>query len=396
MSARLKRGRVLGPALVAIGLLLAALALSACGGGDDTTSGATESAGATESESSGGGGSETASAGGGEAWCGEDGVTLGIQDGGGLNAWSKESLKQVQLEAAKCPAVEKEIVVNAGFEPQKAVSGLQSMVAQGANAIVIIPDSGVCAEVPAMRQATQHGAAVVAWAADPCGTEGTDWNKYVDWDTVAAGREWAEWVIEQMGGKGQLLYEGGPAGNTVSSNTAKGVLEVVEENPGVELVEPISEEQWPVTNWDPAEAKKLTASMIAKHPEIDGMVNDYGATAQAAIQAFQAAGKKVPPTASTEANALACTWKEAKDKGEEFQLLTISSRNWLGRYAVQQAVAEASGGEPPALKGNGVFSLGIWEDSAGGQEPKCDEAASPEAYFSNEMPEAEMNKIALE
>ena len=54
------------------------------------------------------------------------------------------------------------------------------------------------------------------WGADPCGTEGTDYTKYIDWNTVQAGREWAEWTIEQMGGKGQLLYEGGPAGNTVS------------------------------------------------------------------------------------------------------------------------------------------------------------------------------------
>ena len=37
---------------------------------------------------------------GAEAWCGEEGVTLGIQDGGGLNAWSKESLKQVQLDGS--------------------------------------------------------------------------------------------------------------------------------------------------------------------------------------------------------------------------------------------------------------------------------------------------------
>ncbi len=388
MSVRPRRSRLKGSALLILGALLAAVALAACGGGGESSSSE-----ATESSS---GGSNTTTASSENAWCGEEGVVLGVQDGGGLNAWSKASLEAVQDEAAECPAVEKEIVVNAGFEPQKAVSGLQSMVAQGANAIVLIPDSGVCAEVPAMRQAVQHGAAVVAWAADPCGTEGTDYNKYIDWDTVAAGRLWAEFVVEQMGGKGKLLYEGGPAGNTVSKNTAKGVLEVLEGYPEVELVEPISEEQWPVTNWDPAESRKLTASLIAKHPQIDGLINDYGSTAQSAIQAFQAAGKKVPPTATLEANSLACTWKEAKEAGEEFPLMTISSRNWLGGYAVQQAVAEASGGEPPALKNNGIIDLGEYENSVSGQEPKCDEAFGPETYFSNEMSKEEMNEIALE
>ena len=385
-----RRARAKGPALlVALGVLFAALALSACGGGDDSSS--------SSSSSDTGGSSTTASggSGGANAWCGEDGVVLGIQDGGGLNAWSKESLAQVQAVAQECPAVEQEIIVNAGFEPQKAVSGLQSMVAQGANAIVIIPDSGVCAEVPAMRQAMQRDAVVVPWAADPCGTVGTDYTKYIDWDTVAAGRAWAEWTIEQMGGKGKLLYEGGPAGNTVSANTAKGVLEVVEENPGVELVEPISEEEWPVTNWDPAESRKITAALIAKHPQIDGLINDYGATAQTAIQAFQAAGKPVPPTATTEANALACTWAEAKKDGEEFPLYTTSSRNWLGRYAAQTAIADASGGEAPTLKNGGIVDLGEYENSVGGKEPKCDESFGPETYFSNEMTPAEMDAIAI-
>jgi ribose transport system substrate-binding protein len=390
MSSRRRRSRAKGSVLLILGAMLAALALAACGGGSSSSSSSTSES----TESSGGG--ETTTAASKDAWCGEEGVVLGIADGGGLNAWSKSSLEQVQMESKSCPAVEKEIIVNAGFEPQKAVSGLQSMVAQGANAIVIIPDSGVCAEVPAMRQAVQRGTTVVAWAADPCGTEGTDYTKYIDWDTVAAGRLWAEFVVEQMGGKGKLLYEGGPAGNTVSKNTAKGVLEVLEGYPEVELVEPISEEQWPVTNWDPAESRKLTASLLAKHPQIDGLINDYGSTAQTAIQAFQAAGRKVPPTATLEANSLACTWKEAKENGEEFPLMTISSRNWLGRYAAQTAIAEASGGEPPTLSNGGIVDLGEYENSVDGLEPKCDESFGPETYFSNEMSEEEMNEIALE
>jgi ribose transport system substrate-binding protein len=401
MSARTDRSRVKGAALLVLVALLAALVLSACGGGGSSSSSSSETTTEAETETEGGaaeseeGGSETAAA-GSEAWCGEEGVTLGIQDGGGLNAWSKESLEQVQMEAKKCPAVEKEIVVDADFEPQKAVSGIQSMISQGANAIVLIPDSGNCAEVPAMRQAVQHGVVVVPWAANPCGTEGTDWTKYIDWDTKAAGREWAEWVIEQMGGKGKLLYEGGPAGNTVSSNAAEAIAEVVEETPGVELVEPISSEEWPVTNWDPAETKKLTAAILGKNPEINGLINDYGASVEAEVQAFQAAGREIPPIATAESNALACSWKEEKEKGHEFPLMTISSRNWLGRYAAQYAIAEASGGTPPTLKNNGIVNLGQWENSVSGKEPQCKPSAGPETSFSNQMPEAEMNKIVLE
>jgi ribose transport system substrate-binding protein len=398
MSARPDRSRVKGAVLLVLVALLAALVLSACGGGSSSSSSSettTEAESETEPESSGGGESTTAAA-GSEAWCGPEGITIGIQDGGGLNAWSKESLEQVQLATKACPAVEKEIINDADFEPQKAVSGIQSMIAQGANAIVLIPDSGNCAEVPAMRQAMEHNVVVVPWAANPCGTEGTDWTKYIDWDTKAAGREWAEWVIEQMGGKGKLLYEGGPAGNTVSSNAAEAIAEVVSETPGVELVEPISSEEWPVTNWDPAETKKLTAAILAKNPEINGLINDYGASVEAEVQAFQAAGREIPAIGTAESNALACSWKEEKENGHEFPLMTISSRNWLGRYAAQYAIAEASGGTPPALKNNGIVNLGQWENSVSGKEPQCKPSAGPETSFSNQMPEAEMNKIVLE
>lgn len=400
MSARPERSRVKGAALLVLVAVLAALVLSACGGGGSSSSSSSSESAATESEGeaegAAGGESKTASAEGENAWCGPEGITLGIQDGGGLNNWSKESLEQVQVASKACPSVEKEIVVDADFEPQKAVSGIQSMISQGANAIVLIPDSGNCAEVPAMRQAMQHNIVVVPWAANPCGTEGTDYTKYVDWNTKAAGREWAEWVIEQMGGKGKLLYEGGPAGNTVSSNAAEAIAEVVEETPGVSMVEPISSEEWPVTNWDPAETKKLTAAILAKHPEINGLINDYGASVEAELQAFQAAGREIPAVAASESNALACTWKEEKENGHEFPLMTISSRNWLGRYAAQFAIAEASGGTPPPLKNNGIVTLGQWENSVSGKEPQCKPSASPEASFSNEMSEEEMNEIVLE
>jgi ribose transport system substrate-binding protein len=171
---------------------------------------------------------------------------------------------------------------------------------------------------------------------------------------------------------------------------------VVEEHPNVELVEPISSEEWPVTNWDPAETKKLTAAILAKHPQIDGLINDYGASVEAELQAFQAANRKIPAVAASESNALACTWQEEKEAGNEFPLMTISSRNWLGRYAAQYAIAEASGGTPPALKNGGIFSLGQWENSVEGKEPECRPDESPEASFSNEMSEEETAKIALE
>jgi ribose transport system substrate-binding protein len=355
-------------ALLASLVVLAALALAACGGDDD------DSGDASAGASAGGDAPE---------WCGDEQVTLGIQDGGGLNDWSKQSFEQVQEAVKDCPNIEDTIVVNAGFDPQKAVSGLQGMISQQADAIVIIPDAGVCAELPTMRQATQRGIVVVPWAADPCGEEGTDFETYVDFDNIEAGRQFARFVGEQMGGKGNLIWLGGPAGNPVDAGEIKGMYEVLDaEYPDITVLDGVTEEKWPVTNWDPAEASKVAAGLLAKYPQIDGIISSYGSVAAAAVKEFEKAGRPIPPIATLEQNELACIYEDKKGTPDEFQLATVSNRNWLGQVAVRKAVASVNGIED---SGKSIVVLPFVENSTDDAlQPVCDPNAPAETFHSNE------------
>jgi ribose transport system substrate-binding protein len=347
---------------------VAALVLAACGGDDDDD-----------------GGADSASAASGDVpeWCGDEKVTLGIQDGGGLNDWSKQSFEQVQEAVKACPNIDDTVVVNAGFDPQKAVSGLQSMISQQANAIVIIPDAGVCAELPTMRQATQRGITVVPWAADPCGEAGADFEDYVDFDNVGAGRQFAEFVAKQMGGKGNLIWLGGPAGNPVDAGEIKGMYEVLDQYPDITVLDDVTEENWPVTNWDPAEASKVAAGLLAKYPQIDGIISSYGSVASAAVKEFEKAGRPIPPIATLEQNELACIYEDKKGTPDEFALATVSNRNWLGQVAVRKAVA-AVNGIPD--NGKSIVELPFVEDSTNPDaQPVCDPNAPAETFHSNEQ-----------
>jgi ribose transport system substrate-binding protein len=325
------------------------------------------------------------------AWCGKKPVTLGIYDGGGLNAWSKESLKQVQIEANKCPAIKKQIVVNAGFDPSKGVSGVRGLVAQGANAIVLIPDSGVCSELPAMRQATARKVVVVPWAANGCGQTGKDYFEYVDFDPVAAGKLWTEWMVKQLNDKGNIVYLGGPAGNPVDAGEIKGMYEVLQAHPNVKVLGKVTEKVWPVTNWDPAAAQKVSAALLAKYPQIDAIISSYGSVAEAGLKAFEKANRKPPAIATLEQNQLACDWKDRQGKDGEFALATISNRNWLGRIAVRKAVAEVNGVAEP---GKAIVELPLVEDSTNADlQPVCNPSDPPEAYHSSDSPEKEIETL---
>jgi ribose transport system substrate-binding protein len=260
------------------------------------------------------------------------------------------------------------------------------MVAQGIDALAIIPDFGA-AQVPSLKAAMQAGVRVVAWGADPSGTRGTDYDDYVDWDTKANGAAWARWIAETLRGRGNVVFLGGPAGTPVSVDELKGVVETFKQYPDIRLL--TGDKDYPATNWDPAQAQRTMAALLAKYPDIDGAIIDYGDSTQGALRAFQQANRRIVPIATTESHAVACQWDRLKGSNPDFELATISSRNWLGRIAARKAIAAAQGIK---LDEPSIFALGLTEDSTGDKKPRCDPRFPPDTYFSNDLSEADLAK----
>jgi len=372
-------------ALSVIALLTAAIVVSACGSSGSSGSSSSSNAAATAPASKAPtltADQEIAASGvtSDKSFCGTKPLTLGIGDGFGVNAWSQESYAAARSEAAKCPNV-KQIVTVGGGDLQKSISDVNSMVAQGAKAIVLIPDFGQ-AQLASIKQATAAGVKVVPWGADPSGSPGSDFVSYVDWDVPASGKLWAEWMVKALHGKGNVIYTGGPAGNPVGQQQLQGITEVFAKNPGMKLL--TGTKSWPVTNWDPATAQKVTSALLAKYPKIDGIISNYGTDALASVRAFQAANRKLVPITTLDANGLSCIYKD-----QNIPLSTISSRNWLGRVAARKAIAAAEGiqnTEPDK------FNLPFFEDSLGGKPLVCDKSAAPDFYPSNKITVADIEK----
>ena len=324
------------------------------------------------------------------SFCGEEPILLGIHDGIGVNAWSEASFAAARTEAAKCPNVET-IVAGALFDLQKANSDINAWVAQGVDAIVIIPDAGgPGAQLQALQDATAQGVVVVPWASDPAGVEGTDYLTYVDWDSVDAGRIWAQWMADALGGEGKIVYLGGPAGVAVGLDQLAGMNEVLADYPGIELL--TGTDDYAVTNWDPQVAQETMTALLGQFPEIDGVITNYGTDAVGVIRAFEAAGRELVPMTSLEANQLACEFAELKAANPKYELATISSRNWLGRVAVRKAIAAAQGVEnnEPSR-----YPLPLFEDTLGGLDPVCDPTLAPDQYLSNELSAEDLEQFGV-
>ena len=131
-------------------------------------------------------------------------------------------------------------------------------------------------------------------------------------------------------------------------------------------------------------------ALLAKYPKIDGIIANFGTDALAAIRAFQAAGRKLVPVGTLDANGLSCLYKTTRKSAPQFQIATISNRNWLGRIAARKAIAAAEGlpnNEPSR------YTLPFYEDTLGGRKAVCVPKAAPDFYSSNNISQGDHREV---
>lgn len=315
-------------------------------------------------------------------FCGTKPIKVALSDGWGENGWRKITRAEFEDEASKCPNITEVRYTNGQGNPQKQIADIQGLIAQQFNVIVVYPDGGE-AILNVMNQATQQGIAVVPHAVGERfpGVPGQDYTSVATESLVSVGRTLAEWTVKNLKGEGNIIVLGGTPGNPTSAAMAEGWKEVFDKNPGIKVLEgPVD------TNWDPAEAQRVMASMLAKYPKIDAVMSDYGQGSMGALRAFVAAGRPIPLWPSQDANELGCFWEANKAANPNFQLATVSARTWMVRVALRKAVAAAQGINEPEPS---IIELPLVEDSAAGDPalaPKCNKDLPPDAILSSMLP----------
>lgn len=321
-----------------------------------------------------------------EDLCPDREVVVGMPDLLANNSWRKIARAELEDEASKCDSVDL-IYTDAQGNQSKQISDVNSMIARDVDAIVF-SDTGP-SMLASVRKATQAGVVAVPHIDDPGGTAGQDYVAYVREDVHAMGTDLGEWVVEALDGKGHVVVLGGLPGKTYSQGVYDGVKEVLTANPGMTLINP---DGYLVTNWDTSEAQKVMAGVLAENPQVDAVVADYGGVAIGAINAFQRAGRPIPPIASQDINQLSCMWKDLHASNPDFQLATVSSRTWMNRVALRHALAAVSGKEhtePTTIR------IPLVEDSIAGGElaPQCDPNLPPDAILSSQLPREELTAL---
>jgi ribose transport system substrate-binding protein len=318
-------------------------------------------------------------------YCGTKPLKVAYADGWGGNYWRQITRAEFEDEASKCPNITEVRYTDGEFKAEKQIADIRGLIAQKFDVIVVFADTGV-AQLKVMRQALDAGIAVVPFSTGdaPFGEIGKDYLTRVTETQIGVGKTLAEWMVETLDGKGNVIVHGGTPGNPMTASQAVGWREVFAANPGITVLEgPVD------TNWDPALAQKVTAAEIAKYPQIDGIL----AETTGPIRAFLAAGRPIPAWAGQDLNELSCLWQDNHEANPTFELATVSAHTWLVRLALRKGLAAVNGMDntEPSL-----IDLPFSEDSTSSDPAlavKCDKDLPPTAIPSSMVSGEKMKEI---
>ncbi|NOU96338.1 substrate-binding domain-containing protein [Paenibacillus sp. LMG 31456] len=186
------------------------------------------------------------------------------------NSWRSEMLKVFEAYAQQKKdkgEISEFFASSSGNDPQAQINEIRNMMSKGYDAI-LVDASSPTALAPVLGEAVDRGIVVVAF------DNTVDSNKIynVNTDQVEFGRVQAKWLMEQMGGKGNILMIKGIEGITIDRDRDKGHREVLAKYPNVKIL------QEGFGNYDDATTSVIINNMLSAHKAtgIQGILTQGG------------------------------------------------------------------------------------------------------------------------
>ena len=244
------------------------------------------------------------------------------------------------------------VVEHADTDVPGQIAQINNLIAKGVDAIIINP-ADIAALKPVMDEATAQGIVVIIIDAEIPGDDHVN--------VVINQKEWASisarWLVEKLGGEGDIVTIEGYLGHPANEYRMEGVAEVLAANPGIKLV---GED---TGQWDPATAQKVAANFIAANPGLDGIWTQDG-MAEGTLLAVQASGLAYEdwPQVVCEARGSGLrSWKKVLDEHADFDCIAVINPPGCAYDAVYVAYNLLNGKEIDKSKLGGQFGNTLYK-----------------------------------
>ncbi len=282
-----------------------------------------------------GGGGGQGGEGGGQA--NEGPYTIGVSNGFISSEWRTQmidDLQRVNDEYKQEGLTEDLVIESADVDAQGQIQQMRNLINRGVDAIIVNPNDATALD-QVIGQAEQAGIPVIA-VDQEIGAEGVT-NVVIDQGEWA--RMGAEWLVEELGGEGDVVVINGIAGHPANEARYDAVKQVFADNPGIEVVQETN------ADWDQATAQQEMSNILASQPNIDGVWTQDG-MALGVLQAVQAANPGEYPVISGEARSgYMRLWSEVRQDNPEFASYGPINPPGVGASGLRVAVELLQGKE---------------------------------------------------
>jgi ribose transport system substrate-binding protein len=218
------------------------------------------------------------------------------------NPWRQVGFKTMKEEVKLHPEITKFTVLDAEAKDDKQISDIQSFASQGCSALIVSPNT-TATLTPAIEAACKTNVPVIVFDRGVNSTCPVTFIHPIG--GFAFGADGAEFLKEKVKSGGKVLAlrilpgvdvleQRWAAANEIFSGSD---LKVV----GVEF-----------TDGDAAKTKSIVNDFIQREGQIDGVWMDAGATAVAAVEAFQDAGVPIPAFVGEDQQDFLRMWADEK------------------------------------------------------------------------------------
>lgn len=212
-------------------------------------------------------------------------MTVGFSQSENLqNPFRAAETKSVR-DAAKQMGVKKLLYANANSDQAKQVSDIQSMINQGADALIVAPLNSTGLK-PALDAAAAKGIPVVTIDRQTAGKFCKDFITFMGSDFHEQAVRAANQLANATDGKAQIVELQGAYGNSVETARTDGFAQAIAKHPGMKIVAKQS------AKWSTTEAQKVMSQVLLSHPDVNAVYAQSDTMALGAIKAIQQFGKK--------------------------------------------------------------------------------------------------------
>ena len=275
------------------------------------------------------------------------GYVIGFSNFGVGNSWRVQMEAEFKARADVLKAegkIKEYYMTDSNGDIAKQIADMRDLITKRCDAIIITAASPDALS-PVCEEAMAAGIKVISF--DNYVTTDRITAK-VGIDEVAFGTTGAQWLADQLGGRGNIVVLNGIAGSGVDEMRSRGARTVFAKYPDIRILGDA------FAGWDYAEAKRAVEDFLSAYPQIDGVWSQGGAMTQAALDAFKAAGRRLVPMSGEANNGLLKAWKE--NLGSGFDSIAPCSPTSMSADALDTAI-DALSGKPVQL--NTIITLPV-------------------------------------